>query len=127
MTDDNDNTVYKGKPRIIRRVISPKTSQELKKLMTETVYRGTSRRTFRGHRRDRVLSKLLLGGKTGSIKNKTDTLLYDWFVGFGEEKKGTRKLAIAVLVVHDKLLRARAQEYARIALKEYFKHPPDNT
>ena len=100
------------------------TSQELKKMMNETITRGTSRRAFRGIRRDRVLSKLIIGGKTGSIKNQSDDLLFDWFVGFGEEKKGSRKLAIAVLVVHDKLLRARAQEYARISLREYFKAPP---
>jgi cell division protein FtsI/penicillin-binding protein 2 len=124
MADEDNRTVYKNGPHIIRQAISPKTSQELKKLMTETVARGTSRRTFRGYRRDRTLSKLVIGGKTGSIKNRSDNLLYDWFVGFGEEKKGSRKLAIAVLVVHDKLLRARAQEYARIGLREYFRYPP---
>ncbi|MBW2194480.1 MAG: hypothetical protein JRF37_02630 [Deltaproteobacteria bacterium] len=66
------------------------------------------------------MSKLLIGGKTGSIKNRSNELLYDWFVGFGIEKGGAKKLALAVLVVHGKLLRARAQEYARLALRYYF-------
>jgi beta-lactamase class D len=66
------------------------------------------------------LSNLVLGGKTGSIKNETDKWLYDWFVGYGAEKAGSRKLALAVLVVHGELLRARAHEYARLALKYYF-------
>jgi len=123
MTSENNQPVYKTNPHVIRQIVSPETSQELKKLMTETVIRGTSRRAFRGHRRDRVLSKLVIGGKTGSIKNKSDDLLYDWFVGFGEEKAGRRQLAIAVLVVHGTLLRTRAQEYARLALREYFRLP----
>jgi len=50
------------------------------KLMDATISRGTSRRAFKGYRRDRVLSGLSLGGKTGSIKNETDEWLFDWFV-----------------------------------------------
>jgi hypothetical protein len=42
-------------------------------------------------------------------------------VGFCAEKKGTRKLALAVLVIHDKVRRAKAQEFARLAMKYYFK------
>lgn len=92
--------------------------------MAATISYGTCSRAFRGYRRDSVLSKLLIGGKTGSINNKTDELHYDWFVGFCAEKKGTRKLALAVLVVHDKLLRARAPEFARLAMRYYFKSSP---
>ena len=123
MTDENNEIVYRANPHMIRQSISQKTSEELKKLMVETISRGTSRRTFRGHRHDRVLSKLVIGGKTGSIKNKTDDLLYDWFIGFGAEKNGHRQLALAVLVVHGKLLRARAQEFARLAIQSYFRKP----
>jgi len=127
MTGEENVPVYHSTPRIVRQVVSPETSEELKKLMAATISRGTSRRAFRGYRRDRVLSKLFIGGKTGSIKNRTDDLLYDWFVGFGEEKQGDRKLAFAILVVHDKLLRTRAQEYARLALRQYFKNPPNRS
>ena len=123
IADNENNPVYSGNTRVIRQVLSPKASREMKELMAATISRGTSRRAFRGFRRDRILKKLLIGGKTGSIKNKSDELLYDWFVGFCAEKAGTRKLALAVLVVHDKFLRARAQEYARLAMRHYFKKP----
>jgi cell division protein FtsI/penicillin-binding protein 2 len=124
ITDNEKETVYAGPMSIMRQVISRKASQEMKALMAATISCGTCRRTFRGYRRDPVLSKLLIGGKTGSINNKTDELHYDWFVGFCAETKGTRKLALAVLVVHDKLLRARAQEFARLAMRYYFKKSP---
>jgi peptidoglycan glycosyltransferase len=121
ITDNEKKAVYVGPLSVMRQVISRKASQEMKALMAATISCGTCRRTFRGYRRDPVLSKLLIGGKTGSINNKTDELHYDWFVGFCAEKKGTRKLALAVLVVHDKVRRAKAQEFAHLAMKYYFK------
>jgi peptidoglycan glycosyltransferase len=121
ITDNEKKAVYVGPMSVMRQIISRKASQEMKALMAATISCGTCRRTFRGYRRDPVLSKLLIGGKTGSINNKTDELHYDWFVGFCAEKKGTRKLALAVLVVHDKVRRAKAQEFAHLAMKYYFK------
>lgn len=121
ITDEGKNPVYIGSTNIIRRVISPKASQEMKELMAATIYRGTCSGTFRGYRRDPILSKLSIGGKTGSINNKSDELRYDWFVGFCAEKAGTKKLALAILVVHNKLLREKAQEFARRAIRYYFR------
>jgi peptidoglycan glycosyltransferase len=121
ITDEEKNPVYVGSTNIIRHVISRKASQEMKKLMAATISRGTCSSTFRRFRRDPVLSKLSIGGKTGSINNKSDQLRYDWFVGFCAEKGDARKIALAVLVVHDKLIRERAPELARRAIRYYFK------
>jgi cell division protein FtsI/penicillin-binding protein 2 len=124
MTDKSNQIVYQGAPHVIRQAISPEASRELKTLMTETITHGTSRRAFRGYNRDRVLSKIEMGGKTGTIKNQSGDLLYDWFVGFAADRQGDRKLAIGVLMVHNTLLRARSHEFARVAFKEYFKAKP---
>lgn len=121
ITDDQRNPVYVGSTNIIRQVISPKASQEMKELMAATISRGTCSTTFIGCRRDPILSKLAIGGKTGSINDKSDELHYDWFVGFCAEKAGTRKLALAVLVVHDKLLREKSHKFARRAMRYYFR------
>ena len=121
VTDDKNNPVYVGGMKTIRQVISPKTSREMKKLMAATISCGTCSSTFRRYRRNPVWSKLSVGGKTGSINNKSDEVRYDWFVGYCAEKKGPRKIALAVLVVHDKLLREKAQVYASRAIKHYFK------
>jgi peptidoglycan glycosyltransferase len=127
ITDKENNPLYVGEKRASRQVISPETSQELKELMAATVSYGTCSRTFRGYRRDRILSKLVIGGKTGSINNKSNELHYDWFVGFCEEKNGPKKLALAALVVHNKLLREKAQVFARLAMKYYFKQSEDRS
>lgn len=121
IADTEKNPVYIGCANIIRQVISPKASQEMKELMAATISRGTCSSTFMGYRRDPILSKLSIGGKSGYINNKSDELHYDWFVGFCTEKTGARKLALAVLVVHDKLLRERARRIARGAMRYYFK------
>ena len=121
ITDDKENPVYIGTADIVRQVISREASQEMQELMSATISRGTCSGTFKGYRRDRILSKLSIGGKTGSISDMSDELHYDWFVGFCAEKAGTKKLALAVLVVHDELLREKAQEFARRAMRCYFR------
>jgi len=121
IADTDKNPVYIGCASIIRQVISAKASQEMKELMAATISYGTCSGTFMGYRRDPILSKLSMGGKSGYINNKSDELHYDWFVGFCAERAGTRKLALAVLVVHDKFLRERARKIARGAMRHYFK------
>ena len=81
---------------------------------------GTARKTFRGVKRDRVLSRLTIGGKTGSIFNRKHDLRFDWFVGFAEENDGDKKLAIAVVVAHEEYIGIRAGEYARLAIRKHF-------
>ena len=41
-------------------------------------------------------------------------------MGFAEAKKGTRKIALSVIVAHEKYIGLRAGYYARIAMKSYF-------
>jgi membrane carboxypeptidase/penicillin-binding protein len=101
--------------------IDANASQTLNLLMENTIKSGTGRKAFRRYRRDKILSKLTIGGKTGSIDNKVHDARYDWFVGFAEEKKGEKKIAVSVIVAHEKYIGLRATYYARIAMKKYFK------
>ena len=52
--------------------------------------------------------------------NDTHDVRYDWFVGFAEEKGGTAKFAVSVIVAHEKYIGLRASYYARSAMKAYF-------
>jgi beta-lactamase class D len=90
--------------------------------MKATIKFGTPKKAFRGHRTDKILSKLHIGGKTGSIYNKARNSRYDWFVGFAERKDAPNKLVISVLVAHDKYIGKRASSYARLAIKHYFRN-----
>jgi hypothetical protein len=41
-------------------------------------------------------------------------------VGFAEEKHGPKKIAVSVIVAHEKYIGLRASYYARTAMKKYF-------
>lgn len=120
ITDESGGSLYYGAPKSFKQAIEPSTSMVLKELMQATVRSGTARKTFRGHRQDRVLSRLAVGGKTGSIFNRKHDLRFDWFVGFAEEIDGEKKLAVSVVVAHEEYIGIRAGQYARMVIRKYF-------
>ncbi len=121
ITNDAGNAVYRTEPHFLTAPISPKTADVLNQLMTATVTAGTAKKIFRGHSRSKVLSRLQLGGKTGSIYNRAHDARFDWFVGFATEKKGPEKMVVAVMVAHEDYIGIRAGKYARMAIEYYFK------
>jgi cell division protein FtsI/penicillin-binding protein 2 len=120
VTNGDGETVYEEAPAEFGQAVSPKTASILAELMQATIRYGTARKAFRGYRYDKVLSKLTLGGKTGSISNHAHTSKYDWFVGFAREKGVPEGIAVAALVVHGDKLGRRAGSYARMAIKAYY-------
>jgi penicillin-binding protein A len=122
IVNEKGRVIYQNQTVPIGRAITADASAILNRLMITTIKSGTLRKTFRRYKRDKVLSKLNIGGKTGSIDNKTHDVRFDWFVGFAEEKGGKRKIALSVIVAHEKYIGLRAGYYARIAMKSYFDH-----
>lgn len=120
ITDAHGRPVYRQHRQPLDRAISPSASKIVNTLMAATVHAGTSRKAFKGHGRDRVLSRLNIGGKTGSISNRSNELRYDWFVGFAEEKNGSEKIAISVVVAHEEYIGTRAGQYARLVIERFF-------
>ncbi len=120
IVNEKGRIIYNGKSVPMSQAMAPNASQTLNRLMATTIESGTGRKAFRRYRKDKILSKLNIGGKTGSIDNKTHNARYDWFVGFAEEKKGGEKIALSVIVAHEKYIGLRATYYARIAMKKYF-------
>lgn len=121
IVDEQGEAVYRTHPRFLEAAISQETAHVLQQLMAATVTSGTARKIFRGYRRNKVLSRLNLGGKTGSIYNHDHDARFDWYVGFATEKKGTEKMVIAVVVAHEEYIGIRAGRYARMAIEHYFK------
>ncbi|BBO78920.1 hypothetical protein DSCW_63370 [Desulfosarcina widdelii] len=121
ITDDAGKPVYETRPRFMNAAVSAHTAEVLRQLMTATVTSGTARKIFRGHRRSKVLSRLTLGGKTGSIFNRAHDARFDWYVGYANEKKGHEKMVVAVVVAHEEYIGIRAGQYARMAIEHYFK------
>jgi len=113
--------LYHHREGIPVRVLSPGTARDLQDLMEATIQLGTCHKSFRARRRDSRLRSVVFGGKTGNINNKTDTLKYDWFLGYGRTKSGSHELALSVMMVHGRLLGHRANVMAYDLFKRYFR------
>ncbi len=79
VTDDEGNVVKSFHPQEIRKIISKKTSDELKKLLVDVVENGTGEKA--------QLKNILVGGKTGTaqklINGKYSSFYYNAsFIGF---------------------------------------------
>lgn len=122
ITDETGQVIYRSHLVTLNQAITPKSAKVVNNLMEATIKSGTCRKAFRGYRKDQILSKLNIGGKSGSIDNKTHDARYDWFVGFAEEKDGHEKLVMSVIVAHEKYIGTRASHYARMAMKQYFRN-----
>lgn len=120
IVDGEGQAIYNRPTAALHQVMSAQASVVLGQMMETTISSGTGRKAFRGYDRDKVLSRLQIGGKTGSIDNSTHEVRFDWFVGFAQEKEGGKKLAIAVMVAHQDYIGTRSTQYARMAITRFF-------
>lgn len=121
VTGSDSATLYKNETTPYISSILPQTATTMMKLLETTITKGTAKKSFKGASKDKVLSKILIGGKTGSLYNRDNTVKYDWFIGFGKEKNTNRKIALSIVVGHRKYIGTRASAYARMILTQYFK------
>jgi cell division protein FtsI/penicillin-binding protein 2 len=122
ITDEKGQMIYRSRVVMLNQVISPQAAEIMNDMMRATVESGTCKKAFKGFREDDVLSKLNIGGKTGTIDSPDHNIRYDWFVGFAEAKEGVEKIVISVVIGHEKYIGVRASHYARMAMREYFSY-----
>ncbi|MBF0099690.1 MAG: PbpA [Desulfobacterales bacterium] len=118
--DEKGHKIYQSEPKDLWPVLRSTTSAEMKKLMHETIVKGTARKAFKGFSNHTVLSQLNIGGKTGSMGNSTHDIKYDWFVGLAEEIQGSKKISLAIMIGHGQYLGLKASYYARLLILKYF-------
>ncbi|MCP4748239.1 MAG: PbpA [Desulfobacteraceae bacterium] len=121
LSDKNGKIIYRSDASWHGQAMTKQAATSLISMMKTTIRAGTGRKAFRGAKKDSILSKLHIGGKTGSIFNRAHDTRFDWFAGFASEKNGNQKLAIAVMVGHQEYIGRRAAEYARLAMAHYYK------
>ncbi|MFW5908873.1 MAG: penicillin-binding transpeptidase domain-containing protein, partial [Desulfosalsimonas sp.] len=116
----NDRTVYRQKSEPFIRSMSPQTALMLKPLMHTSIAAGTARGSFNDSRGMRIIENFEIGGKTGSINNNPEQIRYDWFSGYARHKNSSDKIAVSILVAHEKYIGTRSPEYFRKTVEEYF-------
>ena len=124
--DSQNDVIYYRNHELLNPAVGQKTASIVQSLMQQTIKTGTARKAFRGYNKDKILSKLVIGGKTGSIYNREHTIKYDWFTGFakkittGSEKKNM--IAVSIVVGHGDYIGTRASKYGKMIIKEYYKN-----
>lgn len=114
----NGTELYRAQPTLMATTVDPATAAEIRRLMHETVARGTSHKSFRGFFRGKFRD-LDVGGKTGSLTGMNPRGKYDWFVGFAEGR--ARKIAFAALTIHEKLWRVKSSYLVRRGIESFFR------
>lgn len=123
IVDASGEVLYRWQPGREQQAMSARAATALSQMMETTIASGTARKAFRKFRQDKVLSRLQIGGKTGSIDSRSHDVRYDWFVGFARERQGQGAVVVAVMVGHEKYIGIRATQYARMAMTYYFGNP----
>lgn len=118
--DDQREVRYENKRPELVNAIKPSTSTAVAKMMERTVIRGTAKNSFTDYRRGKSMKSLIIGGKTGSISNLSNTIRFDWFTGFAKDKNTDKKIAFAIVIGHGKYLGTRAATYGRRLIANYF-------
>ena len=122
---DRENRIryQAGPPDEAREVISPATAGELARMMRTAVETGTGRKTFGAASGHPVLSRLEIGGKSGTINNEQGQKV-DWFVAWAKPRPGSGcrdKLALSAVVVHSGVTNTSSQRLIRDALNAYYR------
>ncbi len=117
ITSASGTLLYAAEPREIQQVISAKTARELRKMMQETIRRGTARRTFRRFRR-KTPKNLEVGGKTGSLMGFDPKGSTDWFTGYGI--LGQDRIAVAAVTVNKEKWTVKSSYLVRQLLQAHF-------
>jgi len=107
-----------------QRVIRPEVAAALARMMETTTTEGTARKIFRRDRASRrsALREVTVAGKTGSLAEASPYRDYSWFVGFAPVDDP--QVAVAVMVLNERLWRVKAPFVAHEALKAYFEAAP---
>jgi penicillin-binding protein A len=107
-------------PGEARQLLRPEIASALSRMMQTTVTEGTARKIFRRDRyaRRSPLREVTVAGKTGSLSEAGPYRDTSWFVGFAPVEDP--QIAVAVVIVNERLWRVKAPFVAHEALKAYF-------
>jgi cell division protein FtsI/penicillin-binding protein 2 len=117
--------IHEFEAKVFRRVMQPKTAKVLGELMVRTTEKGTARRYFK--RRRGFPSHITVSGKTGTLSNKDPYLGFTWFVGFGQDERTNKRVAVSGLVCNSPKWRIKGPYAASEAVRMIFAELPDTS
>lgn len=109
-TDEWGVPLYLNQPESFGTPISATTARKMRRLMRETVQRGSARKSFRKFFKGE-LKEVAVGGKTGSLTGQSPAGKYDWFVGYAAT--GEKKIGFASLTINKEYWTVKSSYVAR--------------
>lgn len=119
MKNENGEVLYQARPKMLSVTMKPETAEEVRQLMYETVFGGTSRKSFRKLVRSPKYEEVEFGGKTGSLMGQNPKGKTDWFVGYVRFKE--QKIVVSAVTVHGELWRVKSSQLAADFFTRYLR------
>lgn len=116
----NDKKVFYPPLKKDELTLNPQTAEDLRTLFMATVTEGTAKASFR--RSKYLLSKLEIGGKTGSITGGEPHGKRDWFVSYAKsiDDKSDKGISICVMIVNQKKWYIKSSLVAKNIIEYYY-------
>jgi len=115
---NDDEVLYQARPEVLGQPISPKTAQDLTRMMRRTVEDGTASKIFHRYSKD-LLQRMMISGKTGSLSGDNPPGSYDWFVGFAPAD--APQIAFSAMIINHQPYKLRGVFVAQEVLKTFFR------
>ena len=121
LIEDHGIILYETPPTTRIRVLTSKTTDQLREMMETTVRIGSAKSSFKNFFHGDY-SEVHVGGKTGTLTGLDPPGRYDWFVGYAH--RGEKKLAFASLCINREYWHVKSAFVARKAIEHYFSVDP---
>jgi len=119
-------------PRIVRseneehiQVMSEEAARNLAFMMERTARCGTVAKAFRHIDSDKVLRKLTIGAKSGSIDGDEPQGRRNWFVGYAQNRTNNEAITIGCLLIRNGYFWIEADTLSRLVMRYYFSRQLD--
>lgn len=119
--DQEGHVRFKRKRLILASPITEETARSLRLMMGDTLRYGTGKKSFQRLRGRPVFKGIDMGGKTGTINDRSGQHKVDWFSAYVLPKDGSGAISLAVVGVHGEKLGVRAHELGRLIIERYVK------
>ena len=109
------DVLFETKSELLKRSIRPETAKQLLEMMEATVTSGTARRQFR---RSKILKKVRIAAKTGTLSGDSPKGRYHWLIAAAPAE--APEIALAAVVIDPGKAKINGTAVARLVLEEYF-------